>query len=96
MLHKNTPKFKFSSNITSWTQHSIKNKGIFGKIYTTYIPVEWNLPISKWEWETMPITVAARSKAETVFVRSNAGVVGSNSTQGMSVCILHVFLLFCV
>jgi hypothetical protein len=36
------------------------------------------------------ITVAARSKAGTV--RSNVGVVGSNPTQGMDICV-H---LFCV
>jgi hypothetical protein len=33
-----------------------------------------------------PITVAARPKARTVFARSNAGIVGSNPTQGMDVC----------
>jgi hypothetical protein len=31
------------------------------------------------------ITVAARSKAWTVFVRSNTGIVGSNPTQGTDV-----------
>jgi hypothetical protein len=36
--------------------------------------------------------VAARSKARTVFVRSNAGIVGPNPTQGMNVCVR----LFCV
>jgi hypothetical protein len=40
----------------------------------------------------MPITVAARSQAWTVFARSNVGIVGSNPTQGVDVC-LH---LFCV
>jgi hypothetical protein len=34
-----------------------------------------------------PITVAARSKAWTVFARSNAGIMGSNLTQSMDVCI---------
>jgi hypothetical protein len=34
----------------------------------------------------------ARSKAWTVFARSNAGVVGSNPTQGICVCVR----LFCV
>jgi hypothetical protein len=38
------------------------------------------------------ITVAARSKAWTVFARSNAGIVGSNTAQGMDVCVR----LFCV
>jgi hypothetical protein len=34
-----------------------------------------------------PITVAARSKAGNVFIRSNAGIVGSIPTQGMDVCL---------
>jgi hypothetical protein len=32
-----------------------------------------------------PVTVAERSKACTVFVRSEAGTVGSNPKQGMDV-----------
>jgi hypothetical protein len=40
----------------------------------------------------MPITVAEQSKAWTVFFRSNTGIVGSNLTQGMDVCVP----LFCV
>jgi hypothetical protein len=40
----------------------------------------------------MPITVAARSKAWTIFARSSTGVVGSNPARGMCVCIR----LFCV
>jgi hypothetical protein len=45
-----------------------------------------------------PITVAARSKASTVFARSNAGIVGSNPTKGMDicVCVYSVFVLFYV
>jgi hypothetical protein len=35
-----------------------------------------------------PIAVAARSKAWTVFARSNTGILGSNPTQGMDVCVL--------
>jgi hypothetical protein len=38
----------------------------------------------------MPITVAERSKAFTVFACSEAGIMGSNSTQGMD------FYCFCV
>jgi hypothetical protein len=47
----------------------------------------------------MSITVAAGSKAWTVFGRSNAGIVGSSPSQGMDVsivCVYSVFLLFCV
>jgi hypothetical protein len=41
-----------------------------------------------------PSTMAARSKALIVFVRSNAGIVGSNPTEGMDVCVCPVFVLF--
>jgi hypothetical protein len=40
----------------------------------------------------VPITVAARSRAWTVFARSNSGLVGLNLRQGMDVCAR----LFCV
>jgi hypothetical protein len=39
-----------------------------------------------------PITVAACSEALTVFARSNTGIMGSNLTWGMDVCLR----LFCV
>jgi hypothetical protein len=39
-----------------------------------------------------PTTVTAQSKAWIVFARSNIGVVGSNPTRGMDVCMR----LFCV
>jgi hypothetical protein len=45
------------------------------------------------------ITVAARSMARTLFVRSNAGFVGSNPAQCLDVCIVcvsSVLVLFCV
>jgi hypothetical protein len=40
----------------------------------------------------LPITVAAQCKAWTAFVRSGSGVVGSDPTRGMFVCVR----LFCV
>jgi hypothetical protein len=46
----------------------------------------------------LPITVAARSKPWAVFARSNIGIVGSNPTRGMDVCIVcfySVFVFFC-
>jgi hypothetical protein len=48
--------------------------------------------------ELAPITVAARCTAWTVSARSNAGIVGSNPTEGMDVwvCVYSVFLLSCV
>jgi hypothetical protein len=40
-------------------------------------------------------TVAERSKTYTVFGRSEAGIVGSNPTQGMDVwCALYVYSVF--
>jgi hypothetical protein len=39
-----------------------------------------------------PITAAARSKARTVFSRPNTGVMDSNPTRGMDVCVCF----FCV
>jgi hypothetical protein len=39
-----------------------------------------------------PATVAARSKAWSVFARSNTVIVSSNPTQSIDVCLL----LFCV
>jgi hypothetical protein len=49
-------------------------------------------------YQAVPITVAARFKTWTVFARSKAGIVGSNPTQGMDVCvcIYSVFVLSCV
>jgi hypothetical protein len=45
-----------------------------------------------WLTDELPITVDARSKAWTVFARSDAGIVSSNPTQVMDVCVR----LFCV
>jgi hypothetical protein len=44
---------------------------------------------------TLPIAVTARSKARTVFARSNTEIVGSNPTGGMDVCVFCV-RFFCV
>jgi hypothetical protein len=46
----------------------------------------------------VPITVAARSEAWTVFAPSNAATVGSNPTRGIDVCVwvYSVFVLFCM
>jgi hypothetical protein len=39
-----------------------------------------------------PITVAARSKFRTVFACSDTGVVSSNPTRGMDICVHSVFV----
>jgi hypothetical protein len=41
----------------------------------------------------LPIAFAAQSKASTVIARSNAGIVVSNTTQGVDVCVYSVFVL---
>jgi hypothetical protein len=43
-----------------------------------------------------PVTVAGRSEACTVFARSEAGIVGSNPTQGMDVWCVCTFFCECV
>jgi hypothetical protein len=45
---------------------------------------------------TPPVTVAVRSKTWTVFACSDAGILGSNPTQGMDVWCVYAFILcFC-
>jgi hypothetical protein len=44
----------------------------------------------------MPVTVAERSKACTVFARSEAVIVGSNLTEGMDVLCVYVFFCVCI
>jgi hypothetical protein len=44
-----------------------------------------------------PVSTAARSKASTVFGRSNIGIAGSNPARGMDGCLRYsVFVLSCV
>jgi hypothetical protein len=38
-----------------------------------------------------PVTVVTRSKALTVFARSNPGIVASNPTRDICVCILFIY-----
>jgi hypothetical protein len=60
---------------------------------------EYRFTCFQWKWNIVwPITVAARYKAWTVFTRSNAGIVGSNPSRGMHICVrvYTVFVFFCV
>jgi hypothetical protein len=45
---------------------------------------------------TQPVTVAERSKACTVFARSEAGIMSSNPTQDMDVWCVCAFFCVCV
>jgi hypothetical protein len=51
-----------------------------------------------WHILKRPITVAAESKAWTVLAISNTGIVGSNPTRGMDVCVrlFCVYVVLCV
>jgi hypothetical protein len=42
---------------------------------------------------SLPVTVAERSRACTVFARSEAGIVGSNPKQGMNIWCVYAFIL---
>jgi hypothetical protein len=42
---------------------------------------------------TQPIIVDARSKASNIFALSKIGIVGSNPTQDIGVCVYSVFVL---
>jgi hypothetical protein len=73
-----------------WKLIIYKENTIFIKIFVFFL----YLNIAK----HMQITVATWCKAWTVFARSNAGIVGSNPTQGMDVCVCvySAFVLSCV
>jgi hypothetical protein len=40
-----------------------------------------------------PVAVAERSKACTLFARSEAGIAGSNPTESMNIWYVYVFVL---
>jgi hypothetical protein len=60
------------------------------KILSKFISMKWPLIL----WHVYPLlTVAAWSTAWTVFAHLDAGIVGSNPTQGMDVWCVYVFIL---
>jgi hypothetical protein len=56
-------------------------------IYGIEVDISYYWRVLRW-----PITVAARSKAWTVFARSNTGIVGSNPTRCLNICVR----VFCI
>jgi hypothetical protein len=60
--------------------------GIFS--FFTYVKTSHDIQEITFILSDLLITVAARSKAWTAFVRSDAGIVSSNSTRGMDLCVL--------
>jgi hypothetical protein len=77
---------------TTWTQKYGKFNGISSADENKRITIE---PVFKNYKKTMPITLVVLSKAWTVFARSDAGIVGSNPTQGMDICV-HLFCVYVV
>jgi hypothetical protein len=71
--------------------HWTNSKGVDGLLAATFFSNR--LSVIHWLFGREPITVAAQPReAWNVFARSNAGIVCSNPTQGIDVCLL----LFCV
>jgi hypothetical protein len=82
--------------ITSWDGRTHRMLILWTHVICRIIMTIIEESISGFRWICMfsaPITVATRSEAWTVFARSNTGIVGSNPTQGVDVCIVR---LFCV
>jgi hypothetical protein len=59
-------------------------------IYWNELAYIFSFPVTHWP---KLVTVAERSKAWTVIARSEAGIMGSNPTQGMDVWCVYVFIL---
>jgi hypothetical protein len=79
-----------SQRLTAWAMARLQ-------AHLKQVP-EWFIPFSTDVLWFRPTTVGARSKAWTVFVRSNVWIVGYNRTQGIDVCVCvySVFVLSCV
>jgi hypothetical protein len=87
--HTVTPRVSHSSEITVVSNQRNCNSG-WKQLGVTH---DSNGSFVSRTTEMMPITVAW-----TVFTRSNAGIVGSNPTQGMNVCLRFfcVYVVLCV
>jgi hypothetical protein len=55
--------------------------------FRTYLLVNSLRSLDLLSVQYVPVPIAARSKARTVFGRSNIGIAGSNSARGMDVCL---------
>jgi hypothetical protein len=51
--------------------------------------------IVPWQLNLEPVSMAGRSKASTVFGRSNIGIAGSNPARGMDVCVFLCCVVLC-
>jgi hypothetical protein len=66
--------------------------------HVTSLNIFIRLLFIEWVLMRMAITVVARSTTSNVYARSKAGIVSSNPTQDMDVCVCvySVFVLSCV
>jgi hypothetical protein len=72
--------------------HSVK---IFSSAPGSHTPTVYTSDFFFWTLSiTLPVTVAARPKTWNVSAPSNTGIVGSNPTQGLDVCV-RLFCLCC-
>jgi hypothetical protein len=69
-----------------------QRKGLLFVLFYLLIDTNLLLILNVCKYNERPIKVAVRSKEWTVFAHSNTGIVGSNPTRGMDVCVR----LFCV
>jgi hypothetical protein len=81
-----------SLSMTGWICPFICSLQYFFK-YCHEINIPWNnvFLIYCWVLVKLPVTVDDRSKACTVFARSEAGMVGSNPTQDMDIWYVYAF-----
>jgi hypothetical protein len=85
-------RFAFSSSFHGINHYMDTRTYRISPSFVFFVPVRLGTSILECSAMCSPITVAERSKAWTVFARSNAGIVGSNPNQGMDVCVR----LFCL
>jgi hypothetical protein len=70
------------------TMEIVLDSNLGSKMNQQFTDMTWIFNVSKL---CSAITVAAQSKAWTVFARSNAGIVGSNPTLGIDDCIVCIY-----
>jgi hypothetical protein len=85
--------------ILSSNVHFDLQSSFFPWDFPTNISFSFHLPARTTYLAKAPVTVAQRSEACTVLARSEAGIVGSNLTQGMDVlylCLFCVYIVLCL
>jgi hypothetical protein len=82
-------------NCTTWPQKRCQCGTLVRKAMKPRVP--WKHAIYEWlNNHRLLEEVPEQSKARNVFARSNIGIMGSNPTRGMDVCVYSAFVLSCV